>query len=244
MSHDVLRSFSVDERVYISGMPWLDGAQVQLPTNALGANVLCTRHNNALSQLDTMAGKCFRVLYGYQTAQADPDSPERRGASMIGVFSGLDLERWLLKVLWGGVAAGALGHGGERITTIRSDVDHEALLETLFRGRAWPDGWGLHVGFVPDARLQEEAQVAIQSACGPDGSAWQLTVSMGVVELRLALGTPDGIGPNLVRQPGGIVLDQQGGMGHRVLALAWPDGGHRIVSYSRLADDAKSTNRA
>ena len=84
ISHGVLRSFSVDGRLYISGAPWLDGAQVRLPTNALGANVLCTRHNNALSQLDMMAANLFRVLYGYQTAQADPDSLARRGTSMIG----------------------------------------------------------------------------------------------------------------------------------------------------------------
>jgi hypothetical protein len=238
ISHDVLRSFSVDGRLYISGAPWLDGAQVRLPTRRLGANVLCTRHNSALSGLDTMAGQLFRVLYGYQTAQADPDSPARRGTSLIGVFSGPDLERWLLKVLWGGVAAGALGRDGERITMLRSDIDHEALLETLYRGQAWPEGWGLHVGAVPGEPLQEEAPVAIESATGPDGSAWGATVWIGVVGFRLTLGTPDGIGPNLIRQPGGVVLDQQGGAGHRLLALAWPDIGHLIVSYSRLPDAA------
>jgi len=236
ISHDVLRSYSVDGRLYISGVPWLGGQQVWLPTKRLGANVLCTRHNAALSRLDAMAGQMFRVLHGYQTAQAKPDSSARQGDSLVAVFAGPDLERWLLKVLWGGVAAGAFSRGGERLTSLRSDIDHEALLETLFRGRAWPEGWGLHLGFVAGALLEEEAPVSVESASGPDGSVWQVTVGIGVVEFRLSLGTPDGIGPNLFRQPGGVVLDQAGSPGHRLLALAWPDTGHRAVSYRRLVD--------
>ena len=100
---------------------------------ALDANVLGTRHNSALSDLDTTASELFRVLYGYQTAPDDPDSLARLGSSLIGVFSGPNLERWLLEVLLGGVAAGAFGPGGEPITSVRSDINHEALLETLFR---------------------------------------------------------------------------------------------------------------
>jgi hypothetical protein len=238
----VLNSASADGRsLLVSGHPWLHGEEKWLPTKALGSNVLCTRHNNALSDLDATAGKLFRVLDGFQTALADPSSPARHGSSLIGVFTGPDLERWLLKVLWGGISAGAFGFEGESITSLRSDIDHESLLETLFRGQAWPKGWGLYMGFVPGARLQEDARLSYTSATGPDGSAWQVTVSIGVVDFRVTLGTPDGVGPNLVRQPGGVVLEQQGGTGHLLLALAWPDVGHHIVRYSRLPDDAAVT---
>lgn len=229
ISHDLLRSISVDGCLLVSGHPWLRGAEKWLPTKALGANVMCTRHNSALSDLDTTASELFRVLYGYQTAQDDPDSLVRLGSPLIGVFSGRNLERWLLKVLLGGVAAGAFGSGGEPITSVRSDINHKVLLETLFRGKAWPPGWGLHVGFLPGAQLQAEAPLGYESATGPDGSAWQVMVAMGVVEFRVTVCTSDGLGPNLVRQPGGIVLAQQGGAGHRLLALAWP-ASHKCVA--------------
>jgi hypothetical protein len=97
-------------------------------------------------------------------------------------------------------------HGGEPITTVRSDINHEILLETLFRGRAWPPGWGLHVGCLPGAQLQGEAPLGHESATSPDGSAWQVMVTMGVLELRVTLCTPDGLGPNFVQQPGGLCL--------------------------------------
>jgi hypothetical protein len=97
-------------------------------------------------------------------------------------------------------------HGGEPITTVRSDINHEILLETLFRGRAWPPGWGLHVGCLPGAQLQGEAPLGYESATSPDGSAWQVMVTMGVLELRVTLCTPDGLGPNFVQQPGGLCL--------------------------------------
>jgi hypothetical protein len=190
---------------------------------------MCTRHNSALSDLDTTASELFRVLYGYQTAQDDPDSLVRLGSPLIGVFFGRNLERWLLKVVFGGVTAGAFGSGGEPITSVRSDINHKVLLETLFRGKAWPPGWGLHVGFLPGAQLQAEAPLGYESATGPDGSAWQVMVAMGVVEFRVTVCTSDGLGPNLVRQPGGIVLAQQGGAGHRLLALAWP-ASHKCVA--------------
>jgi hypothetical protein len=100
-------------------------------------------------------------------------------------------------------------HGGEPITSVRSDINHEALLETLFRGKAWPPGWGLHVGFLPGAQLQAEAPLGYESATGPDGSAWQVMVAMGVLEFRVTLCTPDGLGPNVVRQPGGMCLSSR-----------------------------------
>ncbi|MFX0577234.1 hypothetical protein [Nocardia nepalensis] len=204
-----------------------------MPTRRLGANILCTRHNGALSRLDTLAGFFFRVLYGYQLAQADPASPARLGASQIAVFDGSDLERWLLKVLLGGVAAHAFSHGGTTVTSIRTDANHANLIETLFRGADWPKGWGFHIGATRGAELKELAPISLQTASGPDGSAWKLTVTVGVVELQVCLGRPDKLGPDLVARPGGIVLDQRGGRGHRLTALAWPDSGHRFISLTR-----------
>ena len=88
LSHDVQQSFSVDGKLYVSGRPYNDGKEAQVSTKTFGYRVLCTRHNSALTSLDTVAGNLFRVLYGYQEAQADPTSAASLGASQIALFSG------------------------------------------------------------------------------------------------------------------------------------------------------------
>ena len=45
------------------GAAWIPKGKTQdLPLKALQANILCWRHNSALSPLDTMAGKLFRAV--------------------------------------------------------------------------------------------------------------------------------------------------------------------------------------
>jgi SEC-C motif len=83
----------------IAGAAWIsEGETRDLPPSALKANVLCQRHNSAWSQLDQMAGKFFRAL------RAIYDDLERRSLSrtpMWHLFSGEELELWLLKTILG-----------------------------------------------------------------------------------------------------------------------------------------------
>jgi hypothetical protein len=62
-----------------------------------------------------------------------------------------------------------------------------------------------------------------------------VTVGIGVVTFRLTLGTPHGIGPNLIRQPGGVALDRRAVLGTGCLLLLARTG-HLIASYSRRSD--------
>lgn len=47
LSHDIVRSYSVDGRLLISGVPWLHGKEMRLPTKVLAANILCPRYPRA-----------------------------------------------------------------------------------------------------------------------------------------------------------------------------------------------------
>ena len=49
-----------------------------------------------------------------------------------------------------------------------------------------------------------------------------MTIGIGVVTFRLTLGTPHGIGPNLIRQPGGVALDRRAVLGTGCLLLLGP----------------------
>jgi hypothetical protein len=96
----------------IGGMRWIPAGETRdLPLTALKANVLCDRHNNAWSQLDAMAGRFFRALakiyddLGQRTLSRKP---------IWHLFSGEELELWLLKTILGFFHAGVLSKGGRR----------------------------------------------------------------------------------------------------------------------------------
>lgn len=83
----------------ISGTPWMPPGETRIVApNALTAKVLCSRHNTALSPLDHMAARLFKAF---------DDSDAVGGAKdLLYLFSGHDVERWLLKVLCGCLFSG------------------------------------------------------------------------------------------------------------------------------------------
>lgn len=96
ISKNILERF---DNLKISGMPFQHpGASMFVSADALVANILCQRHNNALSPLDAVAGRAFDVIdQAAQHAQKlDADNRSR-----FYLISGDGLERWALKTLLG-----------------------------------------------------------------------------------------------------------------------------------------------
>jgi hypothetical protein len=87
------------------GFTWLNGKTAAIPMDRLKANILCTRHNAALSRLDARAGQFYRELVA-----VDEILRSGKQESRVGLFNGHDLELWLLKVLCGMMAAGIADH--------------------------------------------------------------------------------------------------------------------------------------
>jgi hypothetical protein len=84
-----------------------------LPLQALKSNVLCQRHNSAWSQLDQTAGNFFRALRGIYS---DLNRNSLSGKPIWHLFSGEELELWLLKTILGFFHAGILTKDREKIT--------------------------------------------------------------------------------------------------------------------------------
>jgi hypothetical protein len=75
----------------VSGLPWQEAdEEKRLAPSNLTANCLCTRHNSVLSPLDSAAGLLVSSLRECMEASVEP---------MPYLFSGHDVERWLLKTL-------------------------------------------------------------------------------------------------------------------------------------------------
>jgi hypothetical protein len=96
ISENVLRLFDGNV-AETSSPPWSrDGARKTIGINSLTGKILCDRHNSALSRLDELVGKFFRLVIGKAEGQ------------QFSVIRGYELERWLLKAYCGLVKVGAI----------------------------------------------------------------------------------------------------------------------------------------
>jgi len=238
LSANVLKAL---EPVTISGAAWQSGGQQSLPVKALGANVLCERHNGALSHLDATAGQVFHVLRDYQgdlRGQSDPHGPE------FALFDGPTLERWLLKLFWGGAVAKVLGTENGPITSLSDTVPVEDLVEALFRGGSLPDGTGMFVTSRPGVLFSPEAEVDVSGFAEEGGRLREGSVAFGPVALRFSLGPSIEVAGRPVKQhPQAIFMRASTATtSQKILALGWPDVGTWPVILTRQGDGTAVTN--
>jgi len=121
----------------ISNASWLLPGQSSnpLPVGALGSNILCERHNNALSDLDACAKEFFGGLLRALSKSQAPASDQKLRVD------GDKLERWVLKACCGALASGNLLEYGTRI----SREPPREWLDILFSQSAWEVDTGLHM---------------------------------------------------------------------------------------------------
>lgn len=117
-----------------SGLPWMKAGEQKIGLNTIVGKCLCTTHNSALSDLDTTAANFFRAF-----EQCDL---HRSGKGLRFLFSGHDIERWLLKTLAGFAASKNLAHDGAKLPgTFHPQVSVAHMLGDI---NAWPPTAGLY----------------------------------------------------------------------------------------------------
>src|SRR5437762_5626742 len=90
------------KNVGITNHPWQRPGLQAVGIARLRARVLCTRHNESLSDLDTQMASLVRTLFEMGTVLTASDG----GSHAVHVFDGHDLERWLLKAFCAAMKAG------------------------------------------------------------------------------------------------------------------------------------------
>jgi hypothetical protein len=147
ISEGVLGELSDAGLVRIDGCRWqTDGAVQWLPTAVLGSNILCRRHNLALSPLDAVALRFFRWI-----DQFHREFDGGQNANRFFLVNGHDIERWMLKTLCGAVfSKNATIHAAS--TDWCPPID---WLQTLFGEMKFPARCGLYVsGNIPDTNIE------------------------------------------------------------------------------------------
>ena len=121
----------------ITNASWLPAKEqsAALATSALSSNILCERHNSALSPLDRHAKEFFtELVWGF--SDMPPSDPQRRVT-----FDGEQIELWVLKASCGALASGNLVKDGRGIKW-QPPIE---WLNLLFCGGSWEEGAGLHI---------------------------------------------------------------------------------------------------
>ena len=115
----------------LDGMPW---AKNRLTTpNEATSNVLCERHNAALSPLDDLIGQLYDALCAFR---------EGRAAGWR-TLNGGDLERWVIKAMIGLLESNnVLDFDSTRI--VSDSGPPEPWLRFLFGEADLPEGFGFH----------------------------------------------------------------------------------------------------
>jgi hypothetical protein len=115
---------------------------VDISINDFSSKVLCDGHNAALSVLDAAASNAFVTIEKLGAALGKKDTPGLQEHSFY-LASGIDLERWMIKVYCGLVAAKKIrGQAGKIVE--RSDLEPH-LLPALFGTKPLPSPLGLYV---------------------------------------------------------------------------------------------------
>jgi hypothetical protein len=219
LSEVVLREASDNDRVRLLGLSWAPDREVALYPPSLANKVLCERHNHALSRLDATAGATFAALRRYQQDLNDEVDP--RGSEFF-LASGEELERWLLKMLWGVTAAKMIVSRGQPVSRLRSDIDLYALADYLFRDGSMLQGWGCHFIGRPDESVHALAEVAVSLQPDQDGGVTFGTADMGVVTFGFSFGRlAGGPGHEARWHPSAVCLTDRSKTIQKVLALGW-----------------------
>jgi hypothetical protein len=92
-----LFSYDPPRGIEVSGFPWLGDEKKILPIGALTSNILCERHNNALSVADVEGGNLFHAFQEISHAENMIKSKTSPVSFRQYKLDGRLLERWFLK---------------------------------------------------------------------------------------------------------------------------------------------------
>jgi hypothetical protein len=234
ISDDVLESIAADGKVVmVEGAAWLGPAATAktVGVKSLSSRMLCGRHNEAMSPLDSTAADFFRYfredqLDVFKYLGNDDRDSFARGFVMA---SGPYMELWMLKVIWGAIESGAMNVEGKKAYRFRLGVTTEQLAEILWRGAPWPAAWGMYVLLDRD-NDQPIKQNSLRLRLASMGSE----VLGGYVqnsgfEFLICFETPP---VRRIYRPCGITFTRVGfpKSSWKMAAFAWPKLGHPIIN--------------
>jgi hypothetical protein len=141
--HTVSQALFNTEKIMVQGFPWCLNEPKAIGLASLVAKILCEKHNNALSELDSAAKDAFDVFR--EAVRLNHVRQKLRRPPMWNIkrlaIDGPRLERWFLKTLINLSFGGqwTIGRGSHMAGSVSRDI-----VETAFGRRQFENGAGMY----------------------------------------------------------------------------------------------------
>ncbi len=205
----VLRQIGKEGVTRVAGMKWQEPETFQdVGIASLTANVLCARHNSGFSGLDMEISRLSEAIERVDNQLREQAPPS---SSMI-LFSGDDIERWMLKASIGAVAAkqvqGFLPEDSVRILTGEAE---------------WGRGTGMWMTTEPKETLYHSDSIAVQPVVDErsGGIVW-LDWNIRGIPFRLVVRNDGPQTPLALHRPQSLLMKT--GRCKRELLFSWTKG--------------------
>jgi len=229
VSRSTLESIG-DLEVEVGGLPWeAPGSTVKYGIDSLVSNILCARHNSALSPLDTLATRVFKTI---KSVCDDLNHKHFSRKTTWHLVSGEALELWSLKTLCGLFFSKVAAKGGKSLKRTYS-LDVEQFAETI-KSRTLLPNCGLYGRLIAGTfhRHLSWAPLSVDNAAKVIG----VRIGMYAAEFEVLLDpfnvNFDNVRKQAIFRPWNLVFNA--GRRRHVIVLSWPDkpeGANRRVNY-------------
>lgn len=183
ISRNILEKLTKDTLKFENAAHFFGGKnQVEIGIDGFASKVLCDNHNSVLSPLDTAAGAAFQRIE--ELAKDMILADKGYNLNSFHVVSGIDIERWMIKVFCGLVAAGKIRSVSGRIEQ-SSSLPHE-LLSALMGVTLLKPPLGLYMhSYV--GQIRKSGGFSFSTIKLTDGSdqVGGLILSLGIMNLAL-----------------------------------------------------------
>lgn len=226
----------------VDGLHWQKTKELRASPKSLQSKVLCVRHNKALSPLDAIAGNLFRVCQEYQRGMQSESE-----LRLFSMFNGHAIERWLLKFLLGGIASTSLRSKVRPEITPPTIIDHDDLIEGLFRGGINDLPITLYQDHENGRPITLRSDIELRAEYNGDGVVVGCGIAFGPAVIRLALGPVPKELPkrSIIVRPAGIVIESTVADAQAVAAFGWEQGDAEMTVYrytGETSDDPAQRN--
>ncbi|MBM9578179.1 hypothetical protein JWG45_13560 [Leptospira sp. 201903070] len=127
-----------EEKVFVQGFSWCLNEAKEISVSKAVAKLLCTKHNNSLSDYDTEAGKFFRFMNEFSEHDSQMKARNYRFVENKKYnVNGLKLERWFVKTFLNIIFANKKEY--------RDKINLTYLLDVLYNEKNFEEPFGLNI---------------------------------------------------------------------------------------------------
>lgn len=229
ISHNILKTFEENKSVKIMGLPWIAQNTFSLISpDSLTAKILCVNHNSALSTLDNEMGRFMKTIKNF-----DSDFISQNPQNDFTIFSGEDIERWMLKTICDFIASKNIAKNGKKEELI---IKNE-YLDIIFNNKDLPKFWGLYFSATLNQKTQKFDSFSLLPFIYED-EIKAVEFLFHNFKFYLILGTPNYTNPFGVYRPQYITFSD--GIVKKTIQFSWNDKKYSsFVDLKRIGTTSK-----